>query len=62
MAASPGNLLVTSSALLLLAIWLWGRRLPRRWFLVALAGVLLVGAPYLVSDLARGISCRPRTA
>lgn len=54
-ASSTGHLLVTASALLLVGIWLWGRRPARRWWSVALGSILLVGAPYLVSALGRGI-------
>ncbi len=53
---SAGHLMVASSLLLVLGIWLRNRRMPQGWWL-RLAGVLvLVGTPYLVSDLARGIS------
>ncbi len=53
---SAGHLMVVSSLLLVLGIWLRNRRMPDRWW-VRLVGVLvLVGTPYLVSDLARGIS------
>jgi two-component system nitrogen regulation sensor histidine kinase NtrY len=54
-ATSPGNLLVTASALLLLGIWLWGRRPVPRWWSATLGSVLLLGAPYLVRALGRGI-------
>jgi nitrogen fixation/metabolism regulation signal transduction histidine kinase len=53
--ASAGSLLVTAAALLLLAIWLWGRRPRRRIWMAAIGVVLLLGTPYLVNDLARGI-------
>lgn len=53
---SAGHLLVSGTALLLLALWLWDRRLPRRPAGVALAGLLLIGAPYLVAELGRGIT------
>ncbi len=52
---SAGNLLVTGIALQLFAIWLWGKRPARRWWSVPLALLLLIGAPYFVNDLARGI-------
>lgn len=54
-AGSTGHLLVTASALLLVGIWLWGRRPARRWWSVILGSALLLGAPYLVSELGRGI-------
>jgi signal transduction histidine kinase len=53
--ASAGNLLVVSAGILLFAIWLWGQRAPRRWWMIALGLLLLLGAPYLVNDLGRGI-------
>ena len=55
LSASPGTLILTSSLLLLLAIWLGGRRLPYRRARAVVATVLLLGAPYLVSELGRGI-------
>ncbi|HEY7682888.1 MAG TPA: ATP-binding protein [Gemmatimonadales bacterium] len=54
-AASPGHLLVTSGALLLFSAWLRERRVPRRGWMVAVGVLLLVGLPYLISDLGRGI-------
>ena len=54
-AASPGNLMVTAAGILLFAMWLWGWRAPRRWWMVGLGLLLLLGAPYLVTDLSRGI-------
>lgn len=54
-AASPGNLLVTAAGVLLFAIWLWGWRAPRRWWMIGLGLLLLLGAPYIVNDLGRGI-------
>ncbi len=53
---SAGNLLVTGIALQLFAIWLWGRRPARRWWSLPLAVILLIGAPYFVNDLGRGIT------
>ncbi len=54
--SSAGHLLVTGGVLLVLAVWLWGRRgaLPR--WCAALGGLLLVGTPYFISDLGRGIT------
>jgi len=37
-------------------VWLWGLRLPRRWYGVALGGALLLASPYLISSLGRGIT------
>ncbi len=53
---SAGNLLVTGIALQLFAIWLWGQRPARRWWSLPLGVALLIGAPYLVNDLGRGIT------
>ncbi|MFN8645232.1 MAG: ATP-binding protein [Gemmatimonadales bacterium] len=53
---SAGHLLVAGTALLLFALWLWDRRLARRPAGVLLAGLLLLGAPYLVAELGRGIT------
>ena len=52
---SAGNLMVVSTAILLFSLWLGSRRFQRRWWVVAPGLLLLVGAPYLVSDLGRGI-------
>jgi nitrogen fixation/metabolism regulation signal transduction histidine kinase len=46
---------VSSSAVVLFAIWLAGRRLPRRRWMVALGALLLIAAPYFINDLGRGI-------
>ena len=35
-------------------VWLWRRRLPRRWYGVALGVALLLASPYLISSLGRG--------
>lgn len=56
LSGSAGNLLVTGAALQLFAIWLWGRRPARRWWSVPLGIALLLGAPYVVNDLGRGIT------
>ncbi len=54
--ASAGALLAFAMLGLLAAGALWRRGVPRRWWSVALAGVLLVYAPYLVRYLGRGIA------
>jgi signal transduction histidine kinase len=54
--ASAGALLALASVGLLAAAALWRRGLPRRWWGMLLAGVLLVYAPYLVRYLGRGIA------
>src|SRR5215217_770094 len=37
-------------------IWLWRRRLPRRWYGVLFGAILLLASPYLIRDLGRGIT------
>ena len=56
LSGSAGNLLVTGIALQLFAIWLWGQRPARRWWSLPLGVALLIGAPYFVNDLGRGIT------
>ncbi len=56
LSASAGNLLVTGGVLLVLAIWLWERRPARHPLTTGLAALLLLGAPFLISDLGRGIT------
>jgi signal transduction histidine kinase len=56
LSASPGDLLLTGSLLLVFAIWLRDRRVPFRRTRVVAGSLLLLGAPYLVSELARGIT------
>jgi len=56
LSGSAGNLLVTGIALQLFAIWLWGQRPARRWWSLPLGIALLIGAPYFVNDLGRGIT------
>ncbi len=53
---SAGDLLLTSGVVLLLALWLGRQRFERRPWMVGLGVVLLLGAPYLVSALGRGIT------
>jgi two-component system nitrogen regulation sensor histidine kinase NtrY len=54
--ASAGALLAVGLIGVLLAAGLWERRLPRRPLGIAAAGLLAIGAPYLISSLARGIT------
>jgi two-component system nitrogen regulation sensor histidine kinase NtrY len=54
-ANSPGALAVTSIAVLFFGIWLWRRRVARRAWTLAVATVLVLGTPYLVAALGRGI-------
>jgi signal transduction histidine kinase len=54
--ASSGSLLVVGILLLLAAGALWRRGLPRRWWMIAAAGFLVLAAPYLVRYFGRGIA------
>ncbi|HKV74311.1 MAG TPA: ATP-binding protein [Gemmatimonadales bacterium] len=56
LSGSPGALLLTGIAATVAGVALWRRRIPRTPLTWALAAVLLVGAPYLMSELARGIT------
>ena len=53
---SAGSLLALAGLALLAAGALWRRGSPRRWWSVALAGLLLVFAPYFIRYLGRGIA------
>lgn len=55
LSASPGHLLLTSALVLMWAAWLRGRVLGHRALRIGLGSLLLLGAPYLVSELGRGI-------
>jgi signal transduction histidine kinase len=52
---SAGNLLLAGGVASLGAIWLWRRRLEAGPWRSVLGGLLVIGAPYLVSALGRGI-------
>ena len=54
--ASAGSLIAAGVVALCAASALWRRGLARRWRNVAGAGVLVLGAPYLVRYLGRGIA------
>lgn len=56
LSGSVGALLLTGVAATVAGIALWRRRLPRSPLTYLLAAVLLIGAPYLMSELARGIT------
>ncbi len=53
---SAGVLALLGTLLTIGGVWLWRRRLPRRWYGVVLGGALLLVAPYLISNLGRGIT------
>jgi signal transduction histidine kinase len=56
LSGSAGTLLLTGVAVTVAGIALWRRRLPRSFLTYGLAAVLLIGAPYLMSELGRGIT------
>jgi signal transduction histidine kinase len=53
---SAGVLGLAGTLLTMAGVWLWRRRLPRRWYGVILGIVLLLVSPYLISGLGRGIT------
>ena len=56
LSSSAGVLAMSGIVLTIAGIWLWRRRLPRRWYGVLLGVLLLLASPYLISDLGRGIT------
>ena len=54
--ASAGILAATGVMAFVIGVALWRRRPARTWVSAVVGILLLVGAPYLVSDLARGIT------
>jgi signal transduction histidine kinase len=56
LSGSAGVLALAGILLTMAGVWLWRRRLPRRWYGVALGTVLLLASPYLISSLGRGIT------
>jgi signal transduction histidine kinase len=56
LSSSAGVLGLTAMLLTMAGVWLWRRRLPRRWYGVVLGILLLVASPYLISGLGRGIT------
>ncbi|MBA3345352.1 MAG: hypothetical protein H0T44_08640, partial [Gemmatimonadales bacterium] len=56
LSSSAGVLALAGILLTTAGVWLWRRRLPRRWYGVAVGGLLLLVSPYLISGLGRGIT------
>jgi signal transduction histidine kinase len=54
--ASAGSLTVLAALVLFGAGVLWRRGMPRRWWSLAAAALLVIEAPYLVRSLGRGIT------
>ncbi|MBW8839534.1 MAG: hypothetical protein JF602_06735, partial [Gemmatimonadetes bacterium] len=53
---SAGALFLAAILVLLAAGWLWRRGIPRTWWGLAAAAVLILIAPYLVRYFGRGIA------
>jgi signal transduction histidine kinase len=56
LSSSAGVLGLVGIILTMAGVWLWRRRLPRRWFGIVLGVLLLLASPYLISNLGRGIT------
>jgi two-component system nitrogen regulation sensor histidine kinase NtrY len=56
LSTSAGVLAMAGILLTMSGVWLWRRRLPRRWYGITLGAVLLLASPYLISSLGRGIT------
>ena len=56
LSASAGVLALAGMFLTMGGVWLWRRRLRRRWYGVLVGGLLLLASPYLISNLGRGIT------
>ncbi|MFZ5622953.1 MAG: hypothetical protein ACOY71_00810, partial [Gemmatimonadota bacterium] len=54
--ASAGVLALTGAVATAVGVMLWRRRMRRTWYGVAAGVLLLLGAPYLVSSLGRGVT------
>ncbi|HEU5303639.1 MAG TPA: ATP-binding protein [Gemmatimonadales bacterium] len=56
LSGSAGVFALTGILLTMAGVWLWRRRMPRRWYGLVLGGLLLLVSPYLISSLGRGIT------
>jgi signal transduction histidine kinase len=56
LSGSAGVLALAGTLLTMAGVWLWRRRMPRRWYGILLGIILLLAAPYLISNLGRGIT------
>jgi two-component system, NtrC family, nitrogen regulation sensor histidine kinase NtrY len=56
LSGSAGVLALAGMLLTMAGVWLWRRRLPRRWHGVVVGVLLLLASPYLISNLGRGIT------
>jgi signal transduction histidine kinase len=56
LSGSAGVLALAGTLLTMAGVWLWRRRLPRRWYGVVLGVASLIVCPYLISELGRGIT------
>jgi signal transduction histidine kinase len=56
LSGSAGALALAGALVTIAGVWLWRRRLPRRWYGVVLGSALLLVSPYLISSLGRGIT------
>jgi two-component system, NtrC family, nitrogen regulation sensor histidine kinase NtrY len=54
--SSAGVLALTGTLLSMAGVWLWRRKLPRRWYGVVVGAFLIFASPYLISGLGRGIT------
>ncbi len=56
LSSSAGVLALAGMLLMTAGVWLWRLRLPRRWYGIAVGGVLLLVSPYVISNLGKGIT------